>query len=59
MHAVSIVGGIMVAWSSKTMKVEESVKGKFSVSMLCRNKKNRFRWIFFGIYSMGLLIIRQ
>lgn len=43
------VGGILVAWNSKTIDVSNLKIGDISVSVLWRNKDDGARWVFSGV----------
>lgn len=45
------LGGPLVAWNSKSIEVLEHMFGDFSVSIICQNRLDSFKWVFSAVYG--------
>lgn len=48
---VEAVGGILVAWNRNVVEVVDKKIGDFSISILCQNMNDDYRWAFSGVYG--------
>ncbi|KAF9594334.1 hypothetical protein IFM89_030463 [Coptis chinensis] len=44
-------GGMLVLWDTYRVVVEDSIKGAFSLSILCTMLESKFSWVFTAIYG--------
>ena len=51
MDAHGSVGGILICWDKRTLKVLEMEVGHFLISCRLRNVEDEFVWIFTGVYE--------
>ncbi|KAF5185023.1 hypothetical protein FRX31_025385 [Thalictrum thalictroides] len=49
--SIGLSGGLLVAWNSDFIEVVDSLKGAFSLSLICKEIDTDFEWLLSGIYG--------
>ncbi|KAF5184280.1 hypothetical protein FRX31_026135, partial [Thalictrum thalictroides] len=49
--SIGLSGGIVVAWNSDFINVKDSLKGVFTLSLVCSEVDSDFEWVLTGVYG--------
>lgn len=49
--AIGRAGGILVAWNTNSVEVSNNYTGEYSISVICINKEDGYRWGFTRVYG--------